>query len=133
MPTPDPATLRNLSLADLVSTARSAGVEKARAALIPIRNDGRVPMMQVHALFAGKATVEDVLAAAKAGQPSAEELRQRLFYAHLYLGLHYEALGEAKRAGEHIAKAAGEFAEDHYMGDVARVHQKLGTDSGKKN
>ena len=43
--------------------ARLDGVEKARKALIPIRGDARVPMMQVHALFAGKLKPEDVLAA----------------------------------------------------------------------
>lgn len=105
--------------------ARSAGVEKARSLLIPIKGDGRVPMTQVHALFAGKATVEEVLAAAKAGEPTPEQLRQHLFYAHLLLGLYYEAIGDAKRAQEHIGKAAGEFAVFHYMGDVARVHEKL--------
>jgi lipoprotein NlpI len=103
--------------------ARSGGLEKARKALIAIKEDRRVPMMQVHALFAGKKKVEDVLAAAQAGEPS--ELKQQMFYAHLYLGLYFEVTGEAKRAEEHIAKAAGEFAEPHYMGDVARVHAKL--------
>jgi lipoprotein NlpI len=102
---------------------RSGGLEKARKALIAIKEDRRVPMMQVHALFAGKKTVEDVLAAAKAGEPS--ELKQQMFYAHLYLGLYFEVKGDAKLAEEHIAKATGEFAEPHYMGDVARVHAKL--------
>jgi lipoprotein NlpI len=106
-------------------TARSAGLEKARSALIPIDGDRRVPMMQVYGLFAGKLTAADVLEAAKAGEASGEALKQRLFYAHLYLGLYYEAAGDTKLSEEHIGKAAGEFAEDHYMGDVARVHAKL--------
>ena len=38
--------------------ARSAGVEKARASLIPVKEDERVPMLQIHALFAGKAEPE---------------------------------------------------------------------------
>lgn len=105
--------------------ARSSGVEKARASLIHINRDGRVPMMQIYALFAGKATVDDVMAAVKAGEPSPDELKQRLFYAHLYLGLYDEATGNAKLADEHIRKAIGEFAAEHYMGDVARVHAKL--------
>lgn len=112
---------------------RSGNVAKARASLIPIQGDRRVPMMQVYALFAGKGTVDAVLAAANSGAPPPAELRQRLFYAHLYLGLYFEATEEAKRAAEHIDRAAGEFAVEHYMGDVARVHQKLRREAAGKN
>ena len=103
--------------------AKASGLEKARAALIPIERDARVPMMQIHALFAGKAKPEDVLAAAQAGAPAPAELESRLFYAHLYLGLYFDATNDAKLAREHIFKAAAMNA-DHYMGDVARVHAK---------
>ena len=102
--------------------ARSAGVDKARASLIPIRDDGRVPMMQIHALFAGKTNAEEVLKAARAGEPEAPELRMRLFYAHLYLGLFCEATGDETRAREHITRAAREYVGTDYMSDVARVH-----------
>jgi lipoprotein NlpI len=105
--------------------ARASGVEKARAALIPIEGDSRVPMAQVHALFADKAKPEDVLAAAKAGDPPPARLDNQLFYAHLYLGLYFEAIGDAKLAKEHIFKAATAFKADHYMGDVARVHAQV--------
>lgn len=105
--------------------ARQSGVARARASLIAIKHDGRVPMMQIHALFGGKGTADEVLAAAKAGNPSAAQLEQQLFYAHLYLGLYYEATGDAQRAREHITKAATEFKADHYMGDVARIHLQL--------
>jgi lipoprotein NlpI len=118
--------------------ARAEGVDKARASLIPISGDARVPMKEVHALFAGKVTPEAVLAAARAGNPGAEDLKDRLFYAHLYLGLFYEAAGDTARAREHIDLAAGEFRQTHYMGDVARVHaerlrkgeDKAGDDDG---
>ncbi|MGV3754317.1 MAG: tetratricopeptide repeat protein [Verrucomicrobiota bacterium] len=89
---------------------------------IPIQGDSRVPMMQIHALYAGKATVGEVLSAARVGDPGPEELKNRLFYANLYIGLWYEAEGNAKIAREHIFKAAGEYAVEGYMGDVARVH-----------
>lgn len=105
--------------------ARASGVEKARAALIPVERDARVPMMQIHALFAGKAKPEDVLSAAKADNPSPAQLDNRLFYAHLYLGLYYEALGNVKEAREYIFKAAADPKADHYMGDVARVHAQV--------
>jgi lipoprotein NlpI len=99
--------------------ARGQGIEKAKASLIPIEveRDRRVPMKEIFALYAGKAKPEEVLAAAKQ--------RGELFYAHLYLGLHYEANGSQSKAREHIEKAANDFYMEHYMGDVARVHAKL--------
>jgi len=102
--------------------ARLSGVEKARASLIPIEGDARVPMKQIHELFAGKTTPEGVLSAARAGNPTPVTLDNQLFYAHLYLGLYFEATGDAKKAREHILKAAKDFKSDHYMGDVARAH-----------
>jgi lipoprotein NlpI len=94
--------------------ARAHGVDKAKAALIPIEGDPRAPMKEIHALFAGKAKPQDVLAAAD--NPG------ELFYAHLYLGLYYEAHGDQAKTREHIDKAANEFSMKHHMGDVARVH-----------
>jgi lipoprotein NlpI len=105
--------------------ARATGVEKARAALLKIGNDRRVPMMQVYALYAGRAKPEDVLAAAVAGKPSPEQLNHQLFYAHLYLGLYYEAAGDKNRALENLTKAAEEHKVGDYMWDVAHVHVNL--------
>ncbi|MEK7678139.1 MAG: tetratricopeptide repeat protein [Verrucomicrobiota bacterium] len=101
---------------------RSAGLEKARAFLMLIKEDRRVPMMQVYALFAGKGAADEVLAAAPAGKPSPEELKNRLFYAHFYLALYCDITGDTKLAWGHISKAVQEYGMDHYMGDVARVH-----------
>jgi lipoprotein NlpI len=105
--------------------ARAVGVEKARAAMLKIGKDSRVPMTEVYALYAGKAKPDDVLTAARAGQPSKEQLNRRLFYAHLYLGLYYESEGDKKKALGHITKAADDYMIGHYMGDVARVHRDL--------
>lgn len=113
--------------------ARSAGLEKARASLIEIAADTRIPMMQIYALFRGKGAPQDVVAAAEVGQPSAAELKNRLFYAHLYLGLYYEAQSQPKLSEEHIVKAAGPYAQEHYMGDVARVHHKVLQKNAAKN
>src|SRR5205085_5258473 len=98
--------------------ARATSPEKARKALIPIENDGRVPMMQIHALFKGDAKPEDVIKTAEAGTPSAAELNDRLFYAHLYLGIYFEAIGENAKAREHILKSVDDYKSEHYMGDV---------------
>lgn len=105
--------------------ARGASVEKARDSLMKITDDPRVPMMQIYALFGGKASAEDVLAAARAGDPPPAVLKQRLFYAHLYIGLHHEAMGHDKEAREYIFKAADEYGMENPMGDVARVHAVL--------
>jgi lipoprotein NlpI len=105
--------------------ARLVGPEKARASILKIGNDKRVPMMQVYALYSGKGKHEDVLASVQEGKPTPEELNQRLFYAHLYLGLYYEVTGDRKQALEHLKKAAEEHKIEHYMWDVARVHVDL--------
>ncbi|HEV7224637.1 MAG TPA: tetratricopeptide repeat protein [Pirellulales bacterium] len=104
--------------------ARGESVDKARRSILKIKDDPRVPMMQVHALYAGRATPDDVLAAAQAGGPSPEELNQRMFYVELYLGLYFEAAGDRKRAAEHL-EAAIRRRIGHYMWDVAWVHVEL--------
>jgi len=107
--------------------APGGSVEKARANLIPIERDLRVPMAEVHDLFAGEGSPEAVLGAASPdddGELSAAE-RNHLCYAHLYLGLYYEALGETDSMEKHIRKAAVDYAMDHYMGRTAQVHAKL--------
>src|SRR5437870_1494704 len=78
--------------------ARAGTVQSARAALLPIEHDARVPMMQIYALYRGRASVDEVLAAAGSGRAS-------LFYAHLYIGLYYEAAGDTGKARQHIALA----------------------------
>jgi lipoprotein NlpI len=103
-----------------ICIARAENLEAARKALIPIEGDTRVPMKQVHDLFAGKATVEDVLKAAESGE--GEDLKNHRCYAHLYLGLYFEALGDEAKAKTHMVKAAKDFQMDHYMGKCAQVH-----------
>jgi lipoprotein NlpI len=97
--------------------ARQESPERARAALLPVGPDARVPMRQVYDLFRGSLTPDQVMAAAGA-RPDA------LFYAHLYLGLYFDALGDAARAREHIAAAADGRNEPigGYMHAVARIH-----------
>jgi lipoprotein NlpI len=101
--------------------ARSSGVEKARATLLPITNDPRVPMMQLYSLYQGKLQPADVLAAANDKPPNRELHNQRLFYAHLYIGLWQEAAGNAEAARKHILEAE-KHKIAHYMWDVAHVH-----------
>src|SRR5262249_23304950 len=86
--------------------AKLDGVDKARGAMLKIGKDARVPMMEVYDLYRGKIKPEDVLAAAEAGKVPEAQRNQQRFYAHLYLGLYYDVLGERKKAEEHLALAA---------------------------
>jgi lipoprotein NlpI len=101
--------------------AKEQGVEAAVKNMLPIERDPRIPMMTIYDLYRGKAKPEAVLTAARAGEPLAAELNSRLFYAHLYLGLWYEAAGKAEEAREHLL-AAEKHKISHYMWDVAHVH-----------
>jgi lipoprotein NlpI len=104
--------------------AKWKGPDAARRSLIDVKGDSRVPMMKVQQVLAGKATPDDVIAQAKKGDPDEPAARTRLFYAHLYVGLYFEALGDPAKAREHIALAAEKYLVEGYMGGVARVHMK---------
>ena len=108
-----------------ICVAKAEGLEAARKALISIEGDARVPMKEVHALFAGKRTEEAVMKAASDKSSGDEEMRNQLCYAHLYLGLYHEALGHTEEAKEHMLKAARDHKMDHHMGRTAQVHVKL--------
>jgi lipoprotein NlpI len=101
------------------------GSEKARQSLLKIGKDRRVPLMVIYGVFAGRAKPEDVLAAVREGNPSGAEFKKRLFYAHLYLGLYYDATGDTNKALEHLDQAAEDQGVGGYMGDVARVHRQM--------
>ena len=105
--------------------ARAAGVEKARAALLPLGQDSRVPMKEIHDLLAGTAKPEAVLTAAQGGNALGAVLNRQMFYANLYLGLYFEALGDEKQSREYIFKAAESGKDNDYMGEVARLHAEL--------
>lgn len=100
-----------------VTKAKDGSIDKARKNLIPIEGDSRVPMKQIHELFSGKGSSEAVLAVSKT--------KNQLCYAHLYLALYEEALGNKEKSLSHIKKSAVDYKMDHYMGRVAQVHFKL--------
>ena len=107
----------------------TAGVDKARSVMLPIKDDRRPGMMQVYDLYRGKLEPEQVLAAARDGSPTAQQLAGRLFYAHLYLGLYYESLGNKPQARKYITLSANRQLADNrhlnrYMWDVARIHRE---------
>lgn len=107
----------------------TTGIEKARDVMLPIKNDSRNPMMHVFNLYRGQLEPADVLAETRRGDPPADVLAGRQFYAHLYLGLYYEVAGEHRAARKYIDLAAAPTLKDNpninrYMWDVARIHQQ---------
>jgi lipoprotein NlpI len=100
--------------------ARAESPARARAALLPVGPDARVPMRQIYQMFRGASAPEDVLKTAGA-QPQGQ------FFAHLYVGLYFEALGEDRRASEHLTEAASDRFADAggYMHTVAKVHLRV--------
>lgn len=101
----------------------------AKDGLIPIQGDTRIPMSQVHEMFAGKLKPEQVVGAAKEGNPAPAQLNRQLFYAHLYVGLYCEAIGKNQEAKANMSEAVKHEVPD-YMYGVARVH--AGMLEGKK-
>lgn len=110
--------------------AKAAGVDTALREILALQGtDPRIPMMVVHDLFRGKATVQDVLRAAKQAERPVDRQRQ-LFYGHLYVGLYHAAYGHAGEERKHILEAE-KYKISHYMWDVAHVHaQKLRQQTG---
>lgn len=100
--------------------AKAKGHEDAKKRFIPTGGDVRVPMMEVHGLFAGKLKPEDVLSAAKR-----EDSPRAHFYAHLYLGLYYHILDKPEDEKKHIRLAVTDYSMPGYMGDVARSHARI--------
>jgi tetratricopeptide (TPR) repeat protein len=116
--TVNPADVENAAW-HFLCVARAESPARARSALLPVGPDARRPMREVYRMFSGEIGPDSVLAAA-----GSEPLAQ--FYAALYVGLYYEANGNA-RARVYIADAADDrFAGvAGYMHDVARVHMSV--------
>ena len=114
--TVNPADVENAAW-HFLCVARAESAAKARAALLPVGPDARVPMRQIYDMFRGALEPEQVLEAA--GSQAAAQ-----FYAQLYVGLYFEALRDDRQALEHImAAAADRFAiAGGYMHTVAKVH-----------
>ena len=99
--------------------ARGESVEKARASVLSIVPDTRVPMPELYDLLRGLTTPDRLMGAAMAtGKLEAE------FDAHLYLGLYFEALGDTERTRQHIEAAASDRFKPigGFMYATAQVH-----------
>ena len=99
--------------------ARKDGFDAARKGYLPAPGDSRIPLQEVYDLFAGTASIKDVVAAMEdAGTTSAG------FYGELYLGLYEEVSGNKAEARKWLEKCVAR-GQQHYMGDVARVHLQI--------
>src|SRR6187549_1565774 len=79
--------------------AKAESPAKARAALLPVGPDQRSPMREIYQMFRGTMTPEAILATGGT-EPSAR------FFAELYVGLYYDAIGDRARATQHLRNAA---------------------------
>ena len=100
--------------------AKAESPAKARAAILPVGPDQRSPMREIYQMFRGSMTPEAILKAAGT-EPSSR------FFAELYVGLYYDAIGERAKATEHLrAAAAKNYASaGGYMHRVAELHPLL--------
>ena len=89
--------------------ARQESPEKAKAALLPVGPDSRAPMREIYRMFRGELTPQQVIAGAGSGT-------EAQFYAHLYAGVYYEALGDKTKALAEFRTAA----QDRYA--VGWIH-----------
>ena len=125
--TVNPQDVEN-SVWHFLCVAAKSGAGAARERLIPVQRDSRVPMAEIFDLFAGEGTASEVLRTANEASNGRSGQSAR-FYAHLYIGLYEEALGNAESSAEHIAKAVEVRMPPNYMWQVARVHELLRTRS----
>ena len=102
------------------------GADQARKNLIPVSRDARVPMKEILDLYRGDGTPGAVEQAAEA-VGDARRSQVPMFYANLYLGLYYEALGDQAQSAAYIDEAVQADLPNNYMWQVARVHQQLRT------
>ncbi|MFP6572944.1 MAG: hypothetical protein VB674_10055 [Vicinamibacterales bacterium] len=102
--------------------ARQESLTAARAALLPVGPDSRLPMTEIYQMFRNELSPDGVMEIAQRAPSRGRE--RALFYAHFYVGLYYEAIGSDTKAREHLVSAADDTYAPvgGYMHTVARVH-----------
>jgi len=110
--------------------ARSAGPEKAQAALIKVEPNARMPlnqtMLQLHAVYAGATKPEDLLASTPGLDATLEKATDRAIYTSFFLGLYYEATGQSKKALECFERTDRLTKRGHNFGDLSRLRMAEG-------
>ena len=122
----------------MLCAAKVTSIEEARKNIIPIERDTRIPMAEVHRMFAGRSTPEDVLKTAAATSAFAlansRQHDMQMYYAHLYIGLFEEMNNNSAKSMQSMQSAAkvNPMGEDNIMGSVAKVHLQLRQQSGNQ-
>ena len=113
------------------SQAKAYGLKKAREGLFKYKKDDREPFPSVYQIFAGKITPQKILDSINTAQLDASQREKRLFYAQLYIGLHYGIENNSKLAAKHLREAVankwgptGGYGPS-YMWHVGRLHYDL--------
>lgn len=101
--------------------AKTQGLEAARKTVIPSRGDGRQPLMSVLEMLQQKLEPAQVLEAATANTQPGSQRQRAEFYAALYVGLYYDALGDSQQAATYLKRSLA-TGDRGYMVDVARVY-----------
>jgi|RhiMethySRZTD1v2_1073278.scaffolds.fasta_scaffold64154_5 lipoprotein NlpI len=103
--------------------ARKDGPEKARKNLLALDGDDkRIPMMRVYDMLQAKVKPAEVIETAEQAKLEGDARTEALFYAHLYVALYFEAVGEPDKCKEYLTPAVEKYQIGHYMWDVANVH-----------
>jgi len=120
------------------SQYRAYGREKAQAGLLKYEKTDREPFPSVYKLFSGDLTPKQVLKLIDDAEIGETEREKRLFYAHLYVGLHHALEDRDDAAIEHLTRSTangwGPKAGygPHYMWHVGRLHYDLLVEKKKK-
>lgn len=110
-----------------LAQARVDGIEKARREMLVYTQFDREPFPFLYEMFAGKRSGAGVLAEVERKQLTDDS--RVVFFAHYYVGLNEELLGNRDLSLEHLRKAVALFTPETagrggpgYMWQVARVH-----------
>jgi lipoprotein NlpI len=103
--------------------AKSTGLDAAKRTVIPSRGDSRPPMMTILQMLRGDATTEQVLEAGEASRSEPGKGNLGPFYANLYVGLYYDAIGRKEDAAKYLARSL-EYENRDYMHHSARWYLK---------
>lgn len=94
--------------------AMTDGVGPARKAMFAYPRKRGAPFPALLALYLGQGDAEAVLAEADDATVPESERRERLFYAHYYLGKYYQLFGPLTKARFHIEKSLT-YPLPHFM------------------
>jgi lipoprotein NlpI len=120
-----------------LANAKVKGVEAARKEMLGYARFDREPFPDLYEMFAGKKTGADVLASAE--KKGLKDDALVMFFAHYYIGLNEQLLGNAAAATDHLAKAVKLSFEARagggpgYMSQVARLHYEAAKKMNEKS